>query len=86
MNKSLYAMHMKSAPGGEPLFDSCNDGAISRKRLLTVSFINLKRCKSESINSGFSNSPAKTDNVLRDLQTGMGHGSIMLQEEGCLLL
>jgi len=31
-------------------------------------------------------SPAKIGNVLHDLQTGIGPGVILLQEEGCLLL
>jgi len=31
-------------------------------------------------------SPAKIDNVLHGLQTGMGPGVIALQEKGCLLL
>jgi hypothetical protein len=31
-------------------------------------------------------SPAKIDSVLHGLQTGVGPGVIMLQEEGCVLL
>ena len=31
-------------------------------------------------------SPVKIDNVLHDLQTGMGPGVNVLQEKGCLLL
>jgi len=34
----------------------------------------------------WNNSPAKIDNVLHGLQTGMGPGVIMLQEKACLLL
>ena len=93
MNKSLHAALVKiCTSGGGPLFHSSYYGIVARKTLPTQSIfyrpeqMEVRRCQIQSIWWVRYNSPAKLDNVLHSLQTGMGPGVIALQEKGCLLL
>jgi len=46
----------------------------------------VRRRQIRTIQWVWYDSPAKIENVLHGLQTGMGSGVIVLQEKGCLLL
>ena len=91
MNKSLHATLVKiCTSGGGPLFHSSYDGVIAM--LPTQSIFHLpeqmevRRRQIQTIQWVQYDSPAKIDNVLYGLQTGMGPGIIVLQEKRCLLL
>jgi len=91
MNKSLHATLVKiCTSGGGPLFHSSYDGVIAM--LPTQSIFHLpeqmevRRRQIQTIQWVQYDSPAKIDNVLHGLQTGMGPGIIALQEKGSLLL
>ena len=89
MNKSLHAALIKiHTSGSGPLFHSSYDGVVARKILSTQSIFHrpeqmeVRRCQIQTMQF---DSPAKIDNMLHGLQTGMGPGVILLQEKGCLL-
>jgi len=93
MNKSLHAALVKICNSrGGPLFHSSYDGVIARKMLPMQSIFHrpeqmeVRRHQIRTIRWVWYDSPAKIDNVLHSLQTGMGPGVIVLQEKGCLLL
>ena len=93
MNKSLHAALVKiCTSGGGPLFHSWYDGVFARKILPTQSIFHrpeqmeARRCQIRTIRWVWYDSPAKIDNVLHGLQTGMGPGVIVLKEKSCLLL
>jgi len=87
MNKSLHAVLVKiCTSGGGPLFHSSYDGVVARKMLPTQSIFHrpeqmeVRGREIRTIRWMWYNSPAKLDNVLYGLQTCMGPGVIMLQE------
>jgi len=77
---------------GGPLFHSLYDGGVAGKMLPTQSIFHqpeqmeVIRCQIWTIQWVWYDSLAKIDNVLHDLQTGIGPGIITLQEKSCLLL
>jgi len=93
MNKSLHAVLIKICiSGGGPLFHSSYDSVVARKMLPTQPIFHrpeqmeVRKRQIRTIRWVWYKSPAKTDNVLDGLQTGMGPGVIVLKEKGCLLL
>jgi len=93
MNKSLQAALIKiCTSGGGPLFHSSYDGVVPRIMLPTQSIFHrpeqmeVRMRQIRTIRWVWYDSPAKTDNVLHGLHTGMGPGVIVLQQKGCLLL
>jgi hypothetical protein len=92
MNKSLHAALVKiCTSGGGPLFHGLYDGVVARKMLPAQSIFHwpekmeVRRHQIWTIWWVWYDSPAKIDNVLYGLQTGMGPGIIVLQEKGFLL-
>jgi hypothetical protein len=93
MNQSLHAALVKMCTSrGGPLFHSSYGGVIARKMLPTQSIyhqpeqVEARRRQIRTIRWVWYDSPAKIDNVLHVIQTGIGPGIIVLQEKGCLLL
>ena len=95
MNKSLHAALVNTCictSGGGPLFHNSYDGAVARKTLPTQFIFHrheqmeVRRRQIRTIRWVWYDSPAKFDNVLHGLETGMGPGVIVLQGKGCLLL
>jgi len=77
--------------GGGPLFHSLYNGVFARKMSTQSIFqrpeqMEVRRGQIQTVLWVCYDSPAKIDDVLHGLQTGMGPGVIMLQEKGCLLL
>ena len=87
MNKSLRAALVKIRTcGGRQLFHSTYNGVVARKIFHRPEQMEVRRRQIRTIRWMWYDSPAKIDNVLHGLQTGMGPGVILLQEKGCLLL
>ena len=90
MNKNLHAALVKiCTSGGGPLFHSSYDGFVARKMLPTQSIFHrtvqmeVRRRQIRIVRWVWYYSPAKIDNVLHGLRTGMGPAVIVLQETGC---
>ena len=93
MNKSLHAVFIKiCTSAGGSLFHSSYYSVVARKMLPMQSIFHWPEqmeVRTDQIQTKWwvwYDSPAKNDNVLHGLQTGMGPGVIVLQEKGCLLL
>jgi len=87
MDKSLHAALIKiCTSGGGPLFHGSYDGVVARKMLPTQSIFHrpeqmeVRRRQIRTMWWVWYDSQVKLDNVLCSLQTGMGPGVFMLQE------